>query len=211
MSGFSVRVDDHEVTAALRALQGRVKSLRRPLAEIGQTLVTLSDLSFRAQHDPWGAAWAQLSEVTLMNRARRRSGGKSLRTKKGNTRAAALRVMLTAQALIDTGILRNSINARAGADRVEVGTNLVYAATQQFGAKRGAFGYTLSGTHHKSDVFDRAAAASGLSMRGVPIPWGDIPARPFLPIRPDGTVDLPRDTLDDMLDILHRHLAGTRQ
>lgn len=40
-----------------------------------------------------------------------------------------------------------------------VGTDRVYGAVQQFGALKGAFGKTR---------------------RGAPIPWGDIPARPFL-------------------------------
>ena len=40
-----------------------------------------------------------------------------------------------------------------------VGSGRVYAGTHQFGAKRGAFGRTA---------------------KGGPIPWGDIPARPFL-------------------------------
>ena len=42
---------------------------------------------------------------------------------------------------------------------VIAGTNKVYAATHQFGAERGEF---------------------GADRRGRPIPWGDIPARPFL-------------------------------
>jgi phage gpG-like protein len=38
---------------------------------------------------------------------------------------------------------------------------MIYAAVQQFGAAKGAFGRTS---------------------RGAPIPWGNIPARPFLGI-----------------------------
>ena len=44
-----------------------------------------------------------------------------------------------------------------------VGTNLKYATTHQFGAEKGSFGTTR---------------------RGIPIPWGDIPARPFLGLAP---------------------------
>ena len=42
---------------------------------------------------------------------------------------------------------------------VEIGSNQIYAGVMQHGARRGAFG--------QSD-------------NGSPIPWGDIPARPFL-------------------------------
>ena len=57
------------------------------------------------------------------------------------------------------GFLRGGIAHRAGPDGVDVGSPLIYAGTHQFGAARGAFGATS---------------------RGAPIPWGDIPARPFL-------------------------------
>jgi phage virion morphogenesis protein len=46
-----------------------------------------------------------------------------------------------------------------GANVLEVGTNRKYAAVQQFGQPKGA---------------------SGRTRRGAPIPWGDIPARPFI-------------------------------
>lgn len=70
----------------------------------------------------------------------------------------------TAQALRDTGVLMNSITYQAGRNEVVVGTSVVYAPTHQFGALRGAYGRTR---------------------RGAPIPWGDIPARPFLGLSPE--------------------------
>lgn len=33
-----------------------------------------------------------------------------------------------------------------------------------------------------------------------------LPARPFLPIRPDGTIDLPEPVLEDIRDLLRQHL-----
>ena len=41
----------------------------------------------------------------------------------------------------------------------EVGSTRIYAGAHQFGARRGA---------------------CGTNKKGAPIPWGDIPARPFL-------------------------------
>ncbi|MEL7098282.1 MAG: phage virion morphogenesis protein [Pseudomonadota bacterium] len=55
--------------------------------------------------------------------------------------------------------LRTSIFATSGPDFVELGTNAIQAAVMQFGAGKGAFGATS---------------------KGSPVPWGDIPARPFL-------------------------------
>lgn len=50
-----------------------------------------------------------------------------------------------------------------------VGTDRVYGAVHQFGALKGKFGKTK---------------------RGAPIPWGDIPARPFLGISDDDASEI---------------------
>jgi phage virion morphogenesis protein len=55
--------------------------------------------------------------------------------------------------------LSNEIHYRARGNLLEWGSSLEYAATQQLGAGKGDFGQTAS---------------------GLPIPWGDIPAREFL-------------------------------
>lgn len=66
-----------------------------------------------------------------------------------------------AKILQDSGQLASSITVSHDATNAAVGTNKVYGPTQQFGAKKGEFGVTK---------------------RGAPIPWGDIPARPFLSV-----------------------------
>lgn len=58
-----------------------------------------------------------------------------------------------------TKVLSSTISVRTGADFVDIGSNAVQAAVMQFGAAKGAF---------------------GANKAGRPIPWGDIPARPFL-------------------------------
>lgn len=63
--------------------------------------------------------------------------------------------------LIQSGDLQQSLTAEHGKDYAIAGTGLIYAATHQFGAKQGQFA----------------------SKKGQPIPWGDIPARPFLGLR----------------------------
>jgi phage virion morphogenesis protein len=66
-----------------------------------------------------------------------------------------------------SGALSSQIFANPGPDSVEWGSPMIYAATQQFGAAQGAYGRTS---------------------RNGPIPWGNIPARPFLGISAeDGT------------------------
>lgn len=67
------------------------------------------------------------------------------------------------------GQLAGNIVSDSGSDYATVGTNTIYGSTHQFGAKKGAFGKTR---------------------RGGPIPWGDIPARPFLGLGLEGKEEL---------------------
>lgn len=76
----------------------------------------------------------------------------------------------------ETRQLSTRIVSRVTAHTVEVGSPLEYAAVHQFGAGKGQF---------------------GRSKRG-PIPWGDIPARPFL--------GLSEEDRREVLDILQEHL-----
>ncbi len=63
-----------------------------------------------------------------------------------------------------SGDMRSDIFHAYGRDFAEVGSNAVQSAVMQFGQPKGA---------------------SGTNARGRPIPWGDIPARPFLGISDD--------------------------
>lgn len=65
-------------------------------------------------------------------------------------------------------------------DTLEVGSPTPYAAAQQFGMKKGYAGETS---------------------RGSPIPWGDIPARPFI-----GISDADKQSI---LDTIADHLTGS--
>ncbi len=82
------------------------------------------------------------------------------------------------QILQASGQLAASVLPDSGKNFAQIGTNKVYAPTHQFGAEQGEFGRTS---------------------RGGPIPWGDIPARPYLGINEEDQAD--------MLDILAAYLA----
>lgn len=87
--------------------------------------------------------------------------------------------------LIDSkSFVTSRLHYEAGRDSVAVGSSAVQAAVLQFGARRGQFGSTR---------------------RGGKIPWGDIPARRYLPVTEDGRLD---DAARDLvLDIIRAHLA----
>lgn len=81
-----------------------------------------------------------------------------------------------------SGGLAPSILPEYGSTYALVGTNKRYAATHQFGAAKGAYGRTK---------------------RGAPIPWGDIPPRPFLGFSEDDRTEI--------LEIVFGYLNGSRK
>lgn len=87
--------------------------------------------------------------------------------------------------LIDSrSFVRTRLHYHADRNGVTIGASGAQAAVLQFGAAKGAFGRTR---------------------RGAPIPWGDIPARPYLPL--DGGALHP-DAAELVLEILQEHLSG---
>lgn len=179
---INVHVQDQAVQAMLRRLQASVSNMQPAMAEIGTTLTDNVRIGFRDSKDPWGSKWKSIGQAAIMGRLGHRKdsfGKRGKITKKGQG-------YLTGgiQPLLDTGALRSSIAFNATGNSVEVGTNLKYAKTHQFGAKQGAF---------------------GRSKRGGQIPWGNIPARPFMPIRND-RADLPQAWQREIIDILQRRI-----
>lgn len=71
--------------------------------------------------------------------------------------------------------LYSDINARPTDDQLTIGSALPYAGVMQRGAKQGAF---------------------GRDSRNHPLPWGDIPARPFLGLSPDDELEIIRIAAD---------------
>lgn len=88
--------------------------------------------------------------------------------------------------------LSRQIFARADRNSVEWGSTRIYAGTMQFGAAQGQFGAFMGKDKRGRDHFHH-------------IPWGNIPARPFLGISQDdreGILEIVGDYLEG--------LAGTR-
>lgn len=161
MTAIRVDFDASQLERTLGSLTAKER-LGRALSEIGDAVVASVQLSFRDSVDPYGVPWAPLSEVTLEKR-------------RGSS----------AQILVDTGRLRNTVNSsRVSGDSVIVAASVIYAATQQFGAKQGQF---------------------GRGSRGGPTPWGDVPARPFFPVRDKG---LPKSLKAEIDEIISEAIRG---
>ncbi|AWI83059.1 phage virion morphogenesis protein [Alloyangia pacifica] len=86
-----------------------------------------------------------------------------------------------------TKSLSGTISYEASGDSVEWGSKMIYAAVQQFGAEAGEFGARM-GVNKKGQRFF------------MPIPWGNIPARPFLGIG--------REQELEVMELVAEHLAN---
>lgn len=142
-----VELKDAELRAALGRLVTAGQDFSPATKKIAAHLLQITNDAFERERDPeTGQAWAPLSDVT--RRRRERSGHVGV--------GGAKKLQVTRNLL-------DSIIADYDESTAVVGTNLKYATTQHFGAKRGEFG------------------RGGFKTRkgGFPIPWGDIPPRPF--------------------------------
>ncbi len=147
MTDFRIQVEDQQVRNALQRLITAGTDLSPVTRVIATHLKSITEEAFAKEQDPaTGKPWAPLSAVTLRRRA-----------KSGNISAGG------AQKLQVSRNLLGSILADYDATTASVGTNLVYATTQHYGAKQGQFGRGNYRTRQGS----------------FPIPWGDIPPRPF--------------------------------
>lgn len=171
---ITIAVRDDDIRAVLAGVVARARNLRVPFAEIGAALVTSALQRFEAQRDPTGTAWKPLAPSTL--RAKKRA----LRAKKRPSNAKPA-------ILADSGDLRRSINFRASADGVSVGTNVPYAAIHQFGGliahqtrRQTVFRKYDAKSGELSGRFSKAKNANFASDHWVAGHVSRIPARPFL-------------------------------
>lgn len=152
----------------LAALGRDMSPLTRDLAEVLKGGV---DRAFADEEDPaTGEKWHPLSPATLARRKKAGHEGKILQVK---------------------GQLAASFHTEYGPHHALVGTSDVRARTHQFGAKRGEYGTAKRGTRgvgrrNSRNYTSRGGATVGGWLSGraqggtLPIPWGNIPARPML-------------------------------
>jgi phage virion morphogenesis protein len=171
---------ESETRAALTALRQALADVDPALRQMGEVLLDSTRSRFKTSTAPDGTQWAPNSETTELRYLgafkgsfRKRDGGL---TKKGMGRLGAKRPLIG-----ESRALSSTINYSVRSGVLEIGSPMVYAAAQQFGAKQGQF---------------------GTNRRGRPIPWGDIPARPFIGL---STADRAL-----VLDIITRHLLGNQ-
>ncbi|MGP1664485.1 MAG: phage virion morphogenesis protein [Rhodanobacter sp.] len=152
---ITIELDDRDVAAAMRGLAQQLGNLRPAYQDIGEYLITSTRRRFASGTGPDGVPWMPNTALTLS----RKKGTKPL--------------------IGETRRLGSEIALHVDNDSASVGSNLIYAAPQQFGALRGQYGRTK---------------------RNGPIPWGNIPARPFIGVS--------NDDATAVLDIVSEHIQS---
>lgn len=149
-----IEINNTAVLAAFNRLIAIGEDPSPVLRTLGEDIVRRAKQRFESGTAPDGAAWAPNSDVTL----RVLLGGNAKNfTKKGSLSKRGKKTLAGKRPLIgESGNLARQIDYAVNAGGVTVSANPVYAAIQQFGGKKSQF----------------------------PHLWGDIPARPFLPVTP---------------------------
>lgn len=159
MVDLVIHVNNAAINERLGALSLKLQDLSPVMRPIAGVLVAGMEQAFQDEADPTtGTPWERLKESTIKQR-----------TKLGYWPGKKLQ---------RTGRLVSSLVSDFGPTFAAAGTNLVYATTQNFGARKGQFGNTK---------------------HGAPIPWGDIPARHFDGISSDSKVEV--------LDLIDQYLS----
>lgn len=155
MFNLRIHVEDATAISALRQIQARGHNLTPLLMQIGESETTLTKERFMSSTAPDGSRWKANSQTTYLKLL----SGKHV-NKSGKLNARGSNRVQSKRPLILSGQLMNQIHWQlVGHGAVDIGTNLIYGRTQQYGEGKGAFG--RDGRNH-------------------PIPWGTIPARPFV-------------------------------
>lgn len=177
-----IELTDRSALDYLHGFSERAMNLRPVLLEIGEDMTESSKRRFETTTAPDGTAWAPNSALTL-----ERYSANFARKKDGDfTKRSAAKLAGKKPGTGETRALGTTINYQLqGDDGVAIGSPMIYAGTFHYGAKSGEFGFGFYVTREGS----------------FPLPWGDIPARPFL-----GASD---DDKANIVDLVHTYLLGT--
>lgn len=159
------------IATALSRAATELGDLSELMDLLGMEMVFRTGQNFRDGTAPDGTPWAPRSATTLAAYGR----AKPPKVPKGGP-------------LVLHGFLSQSISHEQAPAHVDWGSNALQAAVMQFGASQGQFGARIGKDKNGRDHF-------------MTIPWGDIPARPYLGVGPDDETVL-TETIEKWLETL---------
>ncbi|MCX7258022.1 MAG: phage virion morphogenesis protein [Polaromonas sp.] len=174
MTTFTIEVHDESLRNVLKALQARMGNLAPVLTALGDSITERTKQRFDTSTAPDGTPWTPNSAATLGMLSARLAGSKGNVKKSGGLNARGNAKLANKKPLIDSGFLREQIVPVVSGQTLTVSATAKYAAIHQFGGQAG---------------------------RGRKV---TIPARPFLPLQPNGALypqerQLVLDALNDFL------------
>lgn len=171
----AIEVQDKAVDAALAQLQAKLGDMSPVMAALGEDMAERIKVRFGNATAPDGTRWKSNTQATLIKYLQKK-GGFSKKT--GRIVAKGQQLAIAKKPLQgESGDLGRQIYSESSADHLLVGSTMIYAAMQHFGGKKSEF----------------------------PKLWGDIPARPFFPVTPDG--ELYESETVEIVNALRQYLA----
>lgn len=195
----TVDIEDAELRKALKGAQDALgeQGMRELLKGIGEGLMASTKLRFSSSTAPDGSRWLANARSTIeqfVNKGKYYSKAGKLNSK-GVAKVSGKRPLVG-----HTGELAGNITYQVESGTLVIGSPMPYARVQQEGAKQGEFGRVVASNIQRFRQFDeKDFRRYAGTKKGHPLPWGDIPARPFLGI---STADR-----EAILDVIERRLS----
>lgn len=180
MVALEIKPKDQRVQELLTGIQDHLSDMRPAFGLIGEIVLSSIQRNFEAGGRP--RKWKPLSPVTIAQRQREGKWPGQILVRQGVA-----------------GGLMGGLNYRPHKDRVEVSDNKEYAALHQFGARKGQFGTVDARVRaHLRRLKSGKTVKVRAHTRQTALPWGDIPARPFLMVQ-DEDWEAIREAMADFL------------
>lgn len=127
-----LELDDRELKQALDKLAARAANMAPVMYRIAQAMDEGTRQHFADERGPDGQKWKPLADSTLLAHMRRASPGGIL-TKRGNTRAKAVKALAQKKILLDHGRLSHELGREVSSMSAMLTSVQPYAGTHQFG------------------------------------------------------------------------------
>ncbi|MFZ6675387.1 phage virion morphogenesis protein [Undibacterium sp. Xuan67W] len=173
---LEITFNDGGAQAALNRLIATTSNTKPAMLEIGERLMEVSKRSFETSSSPSGVPWLPNSQTTIVRFLDQLKGNYK---KDGSLSKKGEQRASGKKPLIgNSKDLSRQFSYVADAGSVTLSNSMVYAAMQQFGGSKKQF----------------------------PNLWGDIPARPFMPMDASGQADQVAQKI--VMDIVQFHIAN---
>jgi phage gpG-like protein len=178
MTTIQTKINDDDLQKLLSELVRRLGDMTPAMNAVGEDVVESVMTNFERGGRP---QWPKLSEATIRQRSRLGKWPGMILVRSGAA-----------------GGLMGSIHHSPAPTRVIISANKKYAALHQFGAAKGEFGAKDVIVHGHTRRTKYGKVSVRQHSRRQLMPWGNIPARPFLMVQDEDWITI-RNTLAGFL------------